>query len=80
MPEKTPTIKDLLKTLPKTRPLFFKRPDSEVLFGIPSRVLSDLAMAKKGPPFYKRGKYAIYDVSDFIKWLTRHPIKTVDDD
>ena len=62
------------------RPLYFKRPDSEKIFGIPSRVLEDLAMKKQGPPFYKRGKYAIYEVATFIKWLTENPVQTTGND
>jgi len=68
-----------LEELPESRPVFFQRPDSKKLFGIPPRVLSDLAMKKKGPPFFKRGKYCIYEVSVFVRWLTKNPVKTSED-
>ncbi len=60
-------------------PVYFKRPDSEKLFGIPPRVLEDLAMKKEGPPYYRRGKYSIYEVTAFVEWLTQNPIKTSND-
>jgi hypothetical protein len=66
----------IMTDLPESVPLFFKRPDSEKLFGIPSRVLEDLAMAKKGPPYYRRGKYCIYEVKTFIAWITENPVLT----
>ena len=72
-------FREILKTLPKTRPLYFKRPDSEKLFGIPPRVLEDLAMKKQGPPYFRRGKYCIYQVDTFEKWVTENPIKTITD-
>jgi len=71
-----PADAEILDDLPESSPLFFKRPDSEKLFGIPPRVLSDLAMKKEGPPYYRRGKYSIYKVSIFIRWLTQNPVKT----
>ena len=40
------------------------------------RQLENLAMERKGPPYYRRGKFAIYSVSDFVEWITRHPVKT----
>ena len=76
-PEKLPTVQELMKILPKTKPLYFKRPDSERLFGIPPRVLEDLAMKKQGPPYFRRGKYCIYQVDTFEKWVTENPIKTI---
>ncbi len=72
-------IEEIYKDWPEPRPLFFKRPDSEKLFGIPPRVLEDLAMKKIGPSFYRRGKYAIYSVPEFIEWLTENPVKTTND-
>jgi len=72
-------LKKVLKELPEVRPLYFKRPDSEKWFGIPPRVLEDLAMKKEGPPYYRRGKYSIYEVDTFEKWLTQNPIKTSND-
>jgi hypothetical protein len=72
-------IEEILKDWPEPQPLFFKRPDSEKLFGIPPRVLEDLAMKKQGPPYYRRGKYAIYSVPKFIEWLTEIPVKTTND-
>ena len=43
---------------------------------ISPRQLENLAMERKGPPYYRCGKFAIYSVSDFIEWITRHPVKT----
>ena len=74
-----PTVQEILKTLPKTRPLYFKRPDSEKLFGIPPRVLEDLAMKKQGPSFFRRGKYCLYAGDVFEKWGTENPIRTIND-
>jgi len=65
---------DVLKDQP--RPLFFKRPDSEKLFGISPRTLEELAMKKKGPEYSKPGKYAIYCVETFVDWIKEHTIKT----
>ena len=72
-------LKKVLKELPEVRPLYFKRPDSGKLFGIPPRVLEDLAMKKIGPAYFRRGKYSIYEVDTFEKWLTQNPIKTSND-
>jgi hypothetical protein len=72
-------ISRTIRDLPELRPLFFKRPDSEKLFGIPPRVLEDLAMAKNGPPYCRRGKYAIYEVESFVEWLTENPVLTTND-
>ena len=69
-------VSRLIGDLPELRPLFFKRPDSEKLFGIPPRMLEDLAMAKSGPQYCRRGKYAIYEVESFVEWLTENPVKT----
>jgi len=75
-----PVEAQIVNDLPESLPLFFKRPDSEKLFGIPPRVLSDLAMKKKGPPYYRRGKYSVYEVSVFVRWLTKNPMKTTGDE
>ena len=75
----TDLLKKVLKELPEVRPLYFKRPDSGKLFGIPPRVLEDLAMKKIGPAYFRRGKYSIYEVDTFEKWLTQNPIKTSND-
>ena len=72
-------IEQIIESLPEPKPFFFKRPDSEKLFGISSRTLEDLAMKKRGPIFYRRGKYAIYEVRSFIEWLTENPILTTND-
>ena len=69
-------VQKCVKELPLVRPLYFKRPDSEKLFGVPARVLEDLAMKKEGPPYYRRGKYSIYEVTIFEKWLTENPVQT----
>ncbi len=74
-----PNVQEILKTLPQTRPLYFKRPDSEKLFGIPPRVLEDLAMKKQGPPYYRRGKYCLYRVDTFESWVTENPVRTTND-
>jgi hypothetical protein len=76
---KIPVDAKIMTDLPGLGPLFFKRPDSEKLFGIPSRVLEDLAMAKKGPAYYRRGKYCIYEVKAFIAWVTENPVLTTND-
>jgi hypothetical protein len=75
-PEEKEKFRELIKELPGIQPLFFKRPDSEKLFGVPSRVLEDLAMKKKGPAYYRRGKYCVYSVPVFVEWLTENPIRT----
>ena len=68
---------DLLNNLPENpRPLFFRRTDAKKLFGISPRQLENLAMERKGPPYYRCGKFTIYSVTDFVEWLTQHPIKT----
>ena len=68
---------DLVKNLPDNpQPLFFRRTDARKLFGISPRQLENLAMERKGPPYYRRGKFTIYSVSEFIEWITRHPVKT----
>ena len=68
---------DLIKNLPDNpRPLFFRRTDAKKLFGISPRQLENLAMERQGPPYYRCGKFTIYSVTDFIEWLTQHPIKT----
>ena len=68
---------DLLNNLPENpRPLFFRRTDAKKLFGISPRQLETLAMERKGPPYFRCGKFTIYSVADFIVWLTQHPIKT----
>ncbi|MBT5470489.1 MAG: hypothetical protein HOK41_07780 [Nitrospina sp.] len=77
--EKEESFREIMSQLPKVYPLYFKRPDSEKIFGIPSRVLEDLAMKKEGPPYFRRGKYSIYKVDTFEKWLTQNPIKTSND-
>jgi hypothetical protein len=59
-----------------SQPIFFRRTDAKKLFGISPRQLENLAMERKGPPYYRRGKFAIYSVSDFVEWITRHPVKT----
>ena len=79
LPENLPEDAEIAKfELGEIQPLYFKRPDSEKLFGIPPRVLEDLAMQKRGPPYFRRGKYSIYSVPTFIKWLTEKPVKTTD--
>jgi len=75
-PAEEESLQELLKELPEVRPLYFKRPDSGKLFGIPPRVLEDLAMKKIGPPYFRRGKYCLYEVNTFEKWLTEHPVQT----
>jgi hypothetical protein len=60
-------------------PIFFRRTDAKKLFGISPRQLENLAMERKGPPYYRRGKFAIYSVSDFIEWLTSNPVRTTDE-
>ena len=57
-------------------PIFIRRTEAKKLFGISTRQLENLAMERKGPPYYRCGKFAIYSVSDFIEWITRHPVKT----
>jgi hypothetical protein len=67
----------LIQNLPDNpRPLFFRRTDAKKLFGISPRQLETLAMERKGPPYFRCGKFTIYSVADFIVWLTQHPIKT----
>ena len=78
-PEEEERFKELIKELPEIQPLYFKRPDSGKLFGIPPRVLEDLSIKKIGPPYFRRGKYSIYKVETFEKWLTQNPIKTSND-
>lgn len=77
---KDPTTHELLKALPKTRPLYFKRQDSEKLFGVSPRVLEDLAMKKQGPPYFRRGKCCVYNVDVFEKWVTERPVLTTSSD
>ena len=68
---------DLVKNLPDNpQPLFFRRTDARKLFGISPRQLENLAMERKGPPYYRRGKFTIYSVSEFVEWITRQPVKT----
>ena len=62
-----------------SQPIFFRRTDAKKLFGISPRQLENLAMERKGPPYYRCGKFAIYSVSDFIEWITRHPIRTTNE-
>ena len=59
-----------------SQPIFIRRTEAKKLFGISPRQLENLAMERKGPPYYRCGKFAIYSVSDFIEWITRHPVKT----
>ena len=69
---------DWINNLPKdSQPIFFRRTEAKKLFGISPRQLENLAMERKGPPYYRCGKFAIYPVSDFIEWIKRHPVKTV---
>ena len=68
---------DLINNLPDNpRPIYFRRTDSKKLFGISPRQLENLAMERKGPPFFRVGKFAIYSVFDFTKWLTSNPVRT----
>jgi len=67
---------DLIKNLPDNpRPLFFRRTDAKKLFGISPRQLETLAMERKGPPYYRCGKFTIYSVTDFVEWLTHTLLK-----
>ena len=69
---------DWINNLPKdSQPIFFRRTEAKKLFGISPRQLENLAMERKGPPYYRCGKFAIYSVSDFIECIKRHPVKTV---
>ena len=69
---------DWINNLPKdSQPIFFRRTEAKKLFGISPRQLENLAMERKGPPYYRCGKFAIYSVSDFIEWIKRHPVKTI---
>ncbi|HCB46653.1 MAG TPA: hypothetical protein DEP37_09520 [Algoriphagus sp.] len=68
---------EIINNLPDNpRPLFFRRTDAKKLFGISPRQLENLAMERQGPPYYRCGKFSIYSVADFIKWLKKHPVKT----
>ena len=70
---------NLVKNLPDNpQPLFFRRSDARNLFGISPRQLENLAMERKGPPFFRVGKFAIYSTSAFVEWLTSNPVRTVD--
>ena len=55
------------------QPLYFRRQDSRKYFGISPRTLDDLAMGGKGPPYFRIGKFAIYQVKAFIDWMEDHP-------
>ena len=78
--EEEKSLREIMSQLPKVYPLYFKRPDSEKLFGIPPRVLEDLAMKKIGPAYFRRGKYCVYEVDTFEKWLTENPVQTTGSD
>ena len=68
---------ELLQNFPDNpQPLYIRRSDAQKWFGISPRQLENLAMERKGPPFFRVGKFAIYSVSDFIKWLTSNPVMT----
>ena len=68
---------ELINNLPDNpQPLFFRRTDARKLFGISPRQLENLAMERKGPPYYRCGKFTIYSVSEFVEWITRQPVKT----
>ena len=60
-------------------PIFFRRTDAKKLFGISPRQLENLAMERKGPPFFRVGKFAIYSVSDFVEWLPSNPVRTTNE-
>jgi hypothetical protein len=60
-------------------PIFFRRTDAKKLFGISPRQLENLAMERKGPPFFRVGKFAIYRTSEFIQWMTSNPVRTTNE-
>ena len=71
---------ELIYNLPDNpQPLFFRRTDAKKLFGISPRQLENLAMERKGPPFFRVGKFAIYSVPVFIEWLTSNPVRTTNE-
>ena len=71
---------ELIHNLPDNpQPIFFRRTDAKKLFGISPRQLENLAIERKGPPFFRVGKFAIYSVSDFTKWLTSNPVRTTNE-
>ena len=70
---------ELLQNFPDNpRPLYIRRSDAQKWFGISPRQLENLAMERKGPPFFRVGKFAIYSTSAFVEWLTSNPVRTVD--
>jgi len=72
--------KEIINNLPDNpQPLFFRRTDARKLFGISPRQLENLAMERKGPPFFRVGKFAIYSTSAFVEWLTSNPVRTTNE-
>ena len=58
--------------------VFINAKQAEELYGIDAGTLANLRHAKQGPKYYKRGRSAIYKVEEFEAWLTRCPVKTVE--
>lgn len=48
------------------------------IFSLNVGSLANLRAAKKGCPYFKRGRRVYYKISDLEEWLFENPIKTKD--
>jgi len=58
------------------RPLFCTRKGLKVLTGIEVQTWANWASRGIGPPYYRVGKLAIYNIKVAADYITRHPVKT----
>jgi len=58
------------------RPLFCPRKGLKTLFGIETQTWANWASQGIGPPYYRVGKLAIYNIKVAADYITRHPVKT----
>jgi len=64
------------ETNQKMGKVFFKRQNAPDRYDVSVRTLKEMAMERKGPTYYRVGKYVYYRVDEFEAWLMKHKIQT----
>jgi len=72
-----PSDAAFLESLPEPRPIMCTRQQLPKYFpGMTARTWANLGHLKQGPRFFRRGKFAWYEIDTVADYLKQNPVET----